>query len=265
MKNDPNQRFGKIFSSLLAGAGVVLLALSLIPGVGMKVTLPLIFLMSGAAFFLMAFFLISRFRWAAYFFIPGCLMLAFGISFLINVVTGDWNAWAYAWLLLIAGLGFGVLLAGRQLKWRQEIDLAGGGLVAAGLVFFVIFGAIAGGLFIQIMAPILLVAGGIALRWLGMDKIFSGRFFHKELEPASAALGALEKPAQANLVEPLSEREIEVLRLIDQGLSNGEIATRLTLAQSTVKTHINNLYGKLGVQTRTQAIKRGRELGLLNH
>ncbi len=65
------------------------------------------------------------------------------------------------------------------------------------------------------------------------------------------------------LVEPLSEREIEVLRLIADGLSNAEIAARLVIAQGTVKRHINNIYGKLGVQSRTQAVARSRELGLL--
>jgi LuxR family maltose regulon positive regulatory protein len=65
------------------------------------------------------------------------------------------------------------------------------------------------------------------------------------------------------LVEPLSERELEVLRLIADGLSNAEIAARLVIAQGTVKRHINNLYGKLGVQSRTQALVRARELGLL--
>jgi LuxR family maltose regulon positive regulatory protein len=65
------------------------------------------------------------------------------------------------------------------------------------------------------------------------------------------------------LVEPLSPRELEVLRLVDNGLSNAEIAGRLVLASSTVKTHINNIYGKLDVQTRLQAVKRARELGLL--
>jgi DNA-binding CsgD family transcriptional regulator len=264
MNNDPNQRFGKLFSSILVGAGVLFLALSLIPGVGMKVTLPLIFLMAGAAFILMVFFLFPKFRWAAFFFIPGCLLLAFGISFAINAITGDWNAWAYAWFLLIAGLGFGLLLSGRWLELRQEIHLIGMGMVIAGMIFFVIFGAIAGGLFIQIMAPVLLVASGFALRWLGWDKVFPRHLFHRGLKPAAATDKGPVKRIPTRLVEPLSGREIEVLRLIDQGLSNGEIAARLTLAQSTVKTHINNIYGKLEVQTRVQAIKRGRELGLLN-
>ena len=54
-------------------------------------------------------------------------------------------------------------------------------------------------------------------------------------------------------VEP---RELEVLRLIDAGLSNQQIADKLSVAPSTVKTHINNIYGKLGVQTRVQAVTR---------
>ena len=65
------------------------------------------------------------------------------------------------------------------------------------------------------------------------------------------------------LVEPLSERELEVLRLIAAGLSNQEIADEFVVALSTVKWHINNLYGKLGVSSRTQAVARARELHLL--
>jgi LuxR family maltose regulon positive regulatory protein len=65
------------------------------------------------------------------------------------------------------------------------------------------------------------------------------------------------------LVEPLSSRELEVLRLITEGLSNREIAQRLFLALSTVKGHNRNIYGKLEVGRRTEAVARARELGLL--
>jgi LuxR family maltose regulon positive regulatory protein len=65
------------------------------------------------------------------------------------------------------------------------------------------------------------------------------------------------------LVEPLSERELAVLRLIAAGDSNQEIAAQLVVAVSTVKTHVNNIFAKLGVQSRTQAIARARELKLL--
>ena len=66
-----------------------------------------------------------------------------------------------------------------------------------------------------------------------------------------------------SLVEPVSERELDVLRLIEGGLSNQEIADTLVIAVSTVKSHINNLYGKLGTNRRTQAISIARDLGLL--
>ncbi len=65
------------------------------------------------------------------------------------------------------------------------------------------------------------------------------------------------------LLVPLNERELEVLRLIAEGLSNHEIAERLVIALSTVKWHINNLFGKLGVHSRTQAVAQAKELGLL--
>lgn len=65
------------------------------------------------------------------------------------------------------------------------------------------------------------------------------------------------------LVEPLSERELEILRLLAAGLSNRQISERLFLALSTVKGHNRNIYAKLQVQRRTEAIARARELGLL--
>jgi len=69
---------------------------------------------------------------------------------------------------------------------------------------------------------------------------------------------------QPGLVEPLSERELEVLRLIASGCSNAEICARLVIALGTVKRHINNIYGKLGAQNRTQAINKARQEGLLS-
>jgi LuxR family maltose regulon positive regulatory protein len=69
-------------------------------------------------------------------------------------------------------------------------------------------------------------------------------------------------PAQC-LIEPLSSREVEVLQLMAQGLSNQEIAGRLFLALDTVKWHNRHIFGKLQVQRRTEAVARARELGLV--
>jgi LuxR family maltose regulon positive regulatory protein len=71
-------------------------------------------------------------------------------------------------------------------------------------------------------------------------------------------------PSRAEgLVEPLSERELEVLQLVAEGLTNREIACRLFLSLNTVKAHCRNIYGKLNVHSRTQAIARAQELELL--
>jgi LuxR family maltose regulon positive regulatory protein len=78
--------------------------------------------------------------------------------------------------------------------------------------------------------------------------------------------GSEEEPNLPNaqpLIEPLSPRELEVLQLIAQGLSNREISERLFLALSTVKRHNGNIYGKLQVNRRTEAVARARELSLL--
>jgi LuxR family maltose regulon positive regulatory protein len=71
------------------------------------------------------------------------------------------------------------------------------------------------------------------------------------------------KNQQSILVEPLSERELEVLRLVAQGLTNNEISQRLVLALSTVKGHNLRIFSKLQAQNRSDAVARARELGLL--
>ena len=70
-------------------------------------------------------------------------------------------------------------------------------------------------------------------------------------------------PQPTALPEPLSQRELEVLALIHEGHANKEIASKMKVAPATVKAHIRNLYGKLGVGRRTEALARARDLGLL--
>jgi LuxR family maltose regulon positive regulatory protein len=65
------------------------------------------------------------------------------------------------------------------------------------------------------------------------------------------------------LIEPLSEREIEVLQLIAEGLTSREIAARLYLSPNTVKVHTRNINSKLGVNNRTKAVVKARALGIL--
>jgi LuxR family maltose regulon positive regulatory protein len=73
-----------------------------------------------------------------------------------------------------------------------------------------------------------------------------------------------QQAGKEELIEPLSEREIEVLQLIAEGLTNPKIAARLFLSLHTIKTHTRNIYSKLGVNNRTQAVALGKSLGVLS-
>lgn len=91
------------------------------------------------------------------------------------------------------------------------------------------------------------------------------------LQPSVAAkviaefsrLTPTKKAAQETLVEPLSERERQILQVVATGASNKEIAQKLYIAEGTVKNHLTNILGKLGVRDRTQAALKARELGIL--
>ena len=89
--------------------------------------------------------------------------------FLLNVLTGDWNAWAYGWRLPVAGVGAGMAISARLLGLRREVYIGGASTAIGGVTLFALFGAIAGGPVIGIMVPILLVLVGLGLRWLRID------------------------------------------------------------------------------------------------
>ncbi len=71
-------------------------------------------------------------------------------------------------------------------------------------------------------------------------------------------------PAEQPLIEPLSERELDVLRLLDSDLAGPDIARELVVSLATVRTHTRNIYAKLGVNNRRAAVRRAGELGLLS-
>ena len=108
-------------------------------------------------------------------------------------------------------------------------------------------------------------AGATGTRAGGKEDTSTG--YAARLLAAFPQAGEDTAPAQSGRapwpVEPLSERELEVLRMVAAGLTNREIGERLFIAVSTVKSHTNSIYGKLGVKNRTQAVARARELDLL--
>ena len=76
--------------------------------------------------------------------------------------------------------------------------------------------------------------------------------------------GRRESLGEESLTEQLTAREKEVIQLMAQGLANKQIALSLSISEHTVKFHLSSLYSKLGISSRTEAIKRGIELGLIS-
>ena len=76
--------------------------------------------------------------------------------------------------------------------------------------------------------------------------------------------GRRESSSDESLVEPLTAREMEVIQLMAQGLANKQIALELRISEHTVKFHLSSLYAKLNSTSRTEAVKRGIELGLIS-
>lgn len=110
-------------------------------------------------------------------------------------------------------------------------------------------------------------ANGVAL--LFTQKLLAA--FEQSSQSSTGLSSTTDKPSAANkgvesqavLIEPLSPRELEVLRLIAGGKRNREIAEQLTIAASTVKKHVGNILGKLSAKNRTHAVAKAREHGLI--
>jgi DNA-binding NarL/FixJ family response regulator len=80
---------------------------------------------------------------------------------------------------------------------------------------------------------------------------------------ADAVLSVPPDPDPDSIVEALTARELDVLRLVADGLPNREIASALAISEHTVKFHLASIFGKLGVSTRTEAVRRGFRLGII--
>lgn len=247
------------------GLSLVLLGLSFLPAWTARTDPAVIFLSLAAVFVFIQYAAPIQWQWKGWLYPPTTVFFAFGLIFLLNAITNDWSAWAYAWMLCITAAGIGLALAARTTGQTQLLYKIGLWGAAGSAVLFAVFGAIAGGPFMRIFS--ILIFGGVGLLMV-LWATHRIRFLNWEwaapveeismTEPVS-----LDPGANQALVEPLSKRELEVLHWIQEGLSNPEIAQKMVVADSTVKTHINNIYSKLDVKSRTQALHRAKDLGLL--
>jgi LuxR family maltose regulon positive regulatory protein len=116
-------------------------------------------------------------------------------------------------------------------------------------------------IFIDEGEPVAQLLREAVARGIAVD--YASRLLEAWAEDTARRGQQMRPPLSNHLVEPLSERELQILRLLATGLSNREIGEQLFLAVGTVKKYTSTIYGKLGVHSRTQAVARARDLGLL--
>jgi hypothetical protein len=152
--------------SLIAGIGLVLLGalficFNLIPGFTLAKTWPIIFFVIAFAFFLPGLAWPDSRKGLAALFIPGTIILGLGLIFLFNTLTDIWVVWAYAWILIPASVGLGMVLAAWAGQWGRGVSLVGIWIALISLATFAVFAALFGGGFIRFFGAGVMVLMGI--------------------------------------------------------------------------------------------------------
>ncbi len=148
----------------LVAVGLIYLVLNFIPGVSAGNTWPIIFFILAAGFYVPAFLWKSAQRGLAGLFIPGSIFLALGLIFAYDVITQDWASWAYAWLLIPAGVGLGLWLGSIVGQWGKATEQVGLWMMAITAGLFAIFGTVfASSDVMRVAGPLVIILAGVLI------------------------------------------------------------------------------------------------------
>jgi len=156
-------RSTSVVAFILIGLGVLFLIFNLVPGLSFGSIWPVIFILLAAGFYLPPIVWPESRQGLAALFIPGSVMLALGLIFFYNTLTGDWASWAYIWTLIPGGVGLGLALAAWVGAWDRRVAAVGLWIMVGSLIVFGFFGMLFGGALLRGIGPALLIAGGVLL------------------------------------------------------------------------------------------------------
>jgi hypothetical protein len=154
--------------SLMAGIGLVLLGalficIDLIPGISLAKAWPLIFFVISFAFFLPGLAWPDSRKGLAALYIPGTIFFVLGAIFLFNMLTANWVIWAFAWILIPASVGLGLILAAWAGKWSRGVGLVGIWIALTSLATFAVFAALFGDMVVKFIGAGIMVLMGIMM------------------------------------------------------------------------------------------------------
>lgn len=154
--------------SIIAGIGLVLLGglficLNLFPNITLGKTWPVIFFVVAFAFFLPGLAWPDSRKGLAALYIPGTILFVLGLIFLFCTLTGFWASWAFAWLLVPASVGLGMMLAAWSGKWEHGVWLVGVWIALVSLAVFAVFAALFGNALLKYTGAAVMVLMGVMM------------------------------------------------------------------------------------------------------
>jgi hypothetical protein len=157
-----DNRPSSVVAVILIGLGILFLAVNFLD-IDLGRVWPLIFFVIGAGFYTPALLMPQARAGLAALFIPGTIMIGLGVIFFYNTLTGDWGSWAYAWSLIPAFVGIGLILASRFGHWQGDTARAGTWLALGSAAVFSVLAMFFGSRTFGAIGPILLIGLGVLL------------------------------------------------------------------------------------------------------
>ena len=160
---NPAYRSSIILGVALIAIGVIFLAFAVVPGLSLTFYWPVIFYVLAVAFAMPYFVWPEARTGLAALFIPGSIFLSLGLIFTYTVTSNDWGAWAYAWLLIVAGVGLGLALASTLGSWGKVVLWVGIWMLGISTGLFGLFATLFGGPLLKTLGSGLVILVGVLL------------------------------------------------------------------------------------------------------
>ena len=157
-----DNRPSSVVAAILIGLGLLFLAFNFLD-IDLGRVWPLIFFVIGAGFYMPALLRPQARAGLAALFVPGTIMIGLGVIFMYNTLTDDWGSWAYAWTLIPAFVGLGLIFAARLGRWQGDSGRAGLWLALGSATVFSVLAMFFGSRTFGTIGPVLLIGLGV---WL---------------------------------------------------------------------------------------------------
>lgn len=160
---NPSYRGSIFFGVALIAIGAIFLVFALVPGLTINLYWPVIFFVMATAFSVPYFVWPAARKGLAALYIPAAILFSLGLIFSYNVASDDWAAWAYAWLLILSGVGLGLAMAATLGEWGRTVMWVGLWMLGISVGLFGLFATLFGAPLLKTLGAALVILVGVIL------------------------------------------------------------------------------------------------------